>query len=763
MSEMLAHALDYAARGLPVFPCNPSAIKPYSKRPLTEHGFKDASTDPEQIKAWWTKWPAALIGGRMGRDAGLFGIDPDVPKEEGDPDGLASWHALVAEHGGIPHTHSHESPSGGLHVLFRWDDTHPVTNREGSLPAGINVRGEGGYLIFPPSKLADGKAYRLADEFDYWNFAEAPGWLLELIETKLEKPVDISTHVPAEAPRAAGSHDRYVAAAVEKECQAVLQEPKGGRNNRLNTAAFNLGTIVGAGALTSSYAVSRLLDAAKGAGLVAQDGQRAVMATIESGMTSGAQRPRKMPEPRAPLAQRAQAKSHASNDVAPGNVGNDLLTEDEAAFRFAETYNDRLRYCHDHGAWFEWTGSIWKRNGTGLAFHWARELARKLAAEEPDKTRITASKAAFAAAVERFARSDPAFAVTSDYWDRDPFLLGTPNGTVDLRTGALRPSDPKDGITKTTAVAPSKTADCPHWLRFLDETTGADAEMVRFLQQWAGYSLTGDTREHALCFVFGGGGNGKSVYLNVTSGVIGDYATTAAMETFISSGGDKHPTDLAMLRGARLVTASETEEGRQWAESRIKQLTGGDKISARFMRQDYFTFLPSFKLTIIGNHKPVLRNIDDAARRRFNLVPFTRTPAKPDRQLEEKLKAEWPGILRWMIAGCLDWQANGLARPSSVVEATKAYFEQQDTFAAWIEEECDADPGNNWKWETSAKLFEAWSRYAKNAGEVAGTRKGFADQMQRRGFESSRSHGGTRTYKGVMLRKPADNRQAEAA
>ena len=153
-----------------------------------------------------------------------------------------------------------------------------------------------------------------------------------------------------------------------------------------------------------------------------------------------------------------------------------------------------------------------------------------------------------------------------------------------------------------------------------------------------------------------------------------------------------------MLRGARMVTASETEEGRSWAESRIKQMTGGDPITARFMQKDFFTFQPAFKLTIIGNHKPLLRNVDEAARRRFNLVPFNRMPANVDRQLPEKLREEWPGILRWMIEGCLDWQENGLVRPDSVIRATESYFEDQDLLSQWLAEECDAEPGNNYKY-----------------------------------------------------------------
>jgi putative DNA primase/helicase len=277
--------------------------------------------------------------------------------------------------------------------------------------------------------------------------------------------------------------------------------------------------------------------------------------------------------------------------------------------------------------------------------------------------------------------------------------------------------------------------------------------MIRFLQQWAGYCLTGDTRQHSLVFVFGNGGNGKSVFLNVLTGILADYAKTATMDAFVASHNDRHSTDLAMLHGARLVTASETEEGRQWAEARIKQLTGGDPITARFMRQDNFTFHPQFKLTIVGNHQPILRNVDDAMRRRFNLVPFTRKPERPDRQLEEKLKAEWSEILRWMIEGCLDWQTNGLTRPTGVDDATSAYFSDQDLMAQWLEDECDCEPGNEYKWATSAQLFTSWATYARRAGEEPGSQKSFGAALGKRGFVKSRKPG-DRGYLGIRLKPP---------
>jgi len=370
-----------------------------------------------------------------------------------------------------------------------------------------------------------------------------------------------------------------------------------------------------------------------------------------------------------------------------------LLTEHGVAQAFASRHRDRLRYCHDTGAWFVWNGRRWRQDKTKRAFDWARRLAAELSSDREFKTKAITGKAAFASAVERLAQADRSIACTMDKWNPDAFLLGTPDGTVDLRTGILMPAKQTDFITKLTAVGPSATADCPLWLAFLGQATAGDRDLIAFLRRWCGYVLTGDTREHALLFIYGPGGNGKSVFINTVQRVVGEYCRTASMDTFTASHGDKHPTDLAMLQGARMVVATETEEGRAWAESRIKQMTGGDMIAARFMRQDFFEYRPAFKLTIAGNHKPVLRNVDDAARRRFNIVPFVHRPADPDRELEKKLEAEWPGILRWMVDGCLDWLANGLKPPSAVREATDEYFQSQDIIGRWLCERCIIDPG----------------------------------------------------------------------
>lgn len=423
-----------------------------------------------------------------------------------------------------------------------------------------------------------------------------------------------------------------------------------------------------------------------------------------------------------------------------------IVSEGAIADAFGRQHRARLRFDHHAGKWFLWDGIRWRREETKLAYRWAHQKARVIAADkEKAAVIVSAGKAAFAAGVERIAQSDRAFAVTSEIWDADPWLLGTPGGTVDLRTGEFRPAAREDYITKLTAVAPADAVDCPQWLAFLHQTFAGDAGLIRFLQQWHGYSLTGSTREHALLFGHGHGGNGKTVLLNTISNIMGDYCRTAAMDTFTAAKHDRHPTELAALVGARMVCASETEEGRAWSEVRIKQLTGGDRIAARHMRQDFFEFTPQFKLIVIGNNVPELHNVDDAARRRLNIVPFTQKPPVIDRNLEQKLRAEWPGILRWAIVGCLDWQKNGLIRPDAVAASTAEYFNEQDLLGQWIEERCvqTDDDGGQAK-DTVASLMASWRNYAKAHGEDVWSSRRFVTSMRKRGFRPIRDVAGLR-------------------
>jgi putative DNA primase/helicase len=412
------------------------------------------------------------------------------------------------------------------------------------------------------------------------------------------------------------------------------------------------------------------------------------------------------------------------------------FSDEALALRFAQRHAGDLRYVAAWSKWVQWTGSYWRFDDTKLAFDLSRKVCREAAAEcNKDKIASNLASAKTVAAVERLALADRRIAATVDQWDADPWLLNTPDGVIDLQIGQRRPHRAEDYQTKITAVGPG--GGCPRFLAFLERITGGDGELVAYLQRVLGYALTGLTREHALFFGYGTGANGKSVLLSTVSGLLGDYHKTAPIETFTASNADRHPTDLASLRGARIVTATETEEGRRWAESRIKQLTGGDTVAARFMRQDFFEYRPAFKLVIAGNHKPSLRSVDEAIRRRFHLIPFSITipPEERDADLPEKLKAEWPGILAWLIEGCLEWQTDGLRPPTAVLEATEAYLSAEDSIAAWIEDKCERSAA---AWESLANLFASWSVWANAAGEASGTMRKLGQTLETRGFFSSR-------------------------
>ena len=420
----------------------------------------------------------------------------------------------------------------------------------------------------------------------------------------------------------------------------------------------------------------------------------------------------------------------------------DQLSEDRIASLFSEQYQDTLKFCHSAGKWYFWNGDIWEQKTAKYAQSLIRVFVRHLTGGRKEYCR-----AAKFAAVEQLLKESAEHSVQATYWDKDPYLLGAHKYTIDLKDGTFLRPDPAHALTKTTRV--SLLAGPPTtWLQFLNDATKGDQELIRYIQQICGYALTGSTKEQALFFIYGPGGNGKSVFLNTISGILGDYARAASMETFTVSKHDRHPTEIAMLQGKRLVTASETEEGKAWAEARIKQLTGSEPVPARYMKQDFFEFVPQFKLIIVGNHAPQLRSVDDAIRRRFNILPFIHKPTKPDRDLEAKLRHEWPEILNWMVEGCLDWQANGLVRPAVVAEATDTYFEEQDLFSQWLEDCCECENGYR---EQTNVLFRNWSHYAERSGEQIGTLKTFCDALKRYGFESRKS-GGIRWRVGLQLR-----------
>jgi hypothetical protein len=305
---LLRAALDYAERGFPVFPCSPKDKRPLVPREIDPHtgspieksgGLYKATTEAQQITTWWTMWPNAMIGVPMGAKAGVWAIDPDAPKEVGGVDGRESLATLQLQHGELPTTHTHLTPGGGKHMLFRWRDDKPITNREGALKRrGINVRGEGGYLIFPPSQFFDGKHYEVEEEFYSFHFADAPDWLYGLILAQPEPKISELALATVRRPERheSADHSAYAEAALDGEIDELSTTFKGDRNNQLNNSAVSLGTLVAAGLLDEGRVVEGLISACAANGLLQEDGRSRCMATIKSGLSYGLQHPRSIQE-----------------------------------------------------------------------------------------------------------------------------------------------------------------------------------------------------------------------------------------------------------------------------------------------------------------------------------------------------------------------------------------------------------------------------------------------------------------------------------
>jgi putative DNA primase/helicase len=376
---------------------------------------------------------------------------------------------------------------------------------------------------------------------------------------------------------------------------------------------------------------------------------------------------------------------------------------------------------HRQKRWYVEKDGIWEVDEIGQTFRDAQEICKAAGG----RTFETLKKVK---AVEELARNAPGVGVTTDIFDRSPYVLGTPAGHVDLHTGRPMAPDPSLYITMSTSVAPDESCAIPMWTAFLNQVTCGDAGVIRVLQQWCGYSLTGDTSEQKLAFVYGAGGNGKGVLMRTIADILGTYAHRAKPVTFAT--GERHPTEIAAMRGKRFVYCSETERGQTWAAGLIKDITGGDKLRARFMRQDEFEFQPEFKLIVSGNDEPQIESVDQAMRRRFFVIPFDRQfeGSNQDPHLGEKLRREWPGILWWMIQGCLDWQQHGLVLPERVRTATERYFERQDVFTQWLEEHAVRGVGLQ---ELNTRVFQSWEKFAKACGEPPGTNKTFSATLNK--------------------------------
>jgi P4 family phage/plasmid primase-like protien len=453
------------------------------------------------------------------------------------------------------------------------------------------------------------------------------------------------------------------------------------------------------------------------------------------------------------------------------------LTDVGNAERLLERYGEHLRYAPLWHRWLVYDGIRWVPDADECRVRaCAKETVRQMARDalglldgDPTGAKALFGHAARCEAAGRLAamvtvaQSFAQVWVTPDELDADPWLLNCRNGTVDLRTGARRPHRPADLLTKLAPVDYDPAAACPRWERFIAEVTCDDRELAEYIRRAIGHSLTGDVSEQAVYFPYGKGSNGKSTLLNTVKAAAGEYAMQAKDDLLLVKRGESHPTELADLYRRRLVVSTEVEDGRRLAEALVKQLTGGERIRARRMREDFWEFDPTHKVWVAANHKPEIRGTDFAIWRRIRLIPFDATfydrpedvpagqpPRLKDATLADTLRTELPGVLAWAIRGCVAWRQDGITVPGRVHQATAQYREEMDVLAAFLEDRCEGLPQAS---APASALYQAYDAWCGTNGEKAESQRKFGDRLSERGYGKSRDPSTGRIVRlGVRLR-----------
>jgi P4 family phage/plasmid primase-like protien len=719
--QNLESALQHAKAGYAVFPARPC------KRPYISDWQKLATTDAQTIRNWWKLYPDAAPGIPTGRKNNLVVLDVD---RKNGKDGFEGLRSMGLELENLP-IQQCKTPSNGAHFYFTWVDG--INNSASHLPSGIDVRGEGGYVLASGAVIAAGE-YKAGSQSLVNDLIGLSDWPEILMP---------QSHEPSPNRR---SGNRIPLETLDDALMAIPNTNPDRDWWASIGFALHFETDGSERGLALWHRWSSLYEGydEEHTGKLWESCQRKT-GDVRTGKTILAE------------AARHGWREHNA-DVQFDETGRKYKLDEDGIIRaFTDKHLGNLCYDHNAGRWFKFDGNVWRKEDTKLAHHYARELATSIAETDPKQKALR--KVNSWEAIERGARTVREFAVVSEKWDQNPYLLGTPGGTLDLKTGELRPSNPEEYISRLTGTFPIPLAEfeqsvhCPEWMNFLNAALGEDEQAIRFLQQWGGYCLTGDTKEQKLLFIYGVGKSGKSTTLNTLADILGEYAIAMASETLTLRKHDAHPEEIARLHGPRLAWASETEQDKRWAENRIKSMTGGDTLTGRFMRGNTFEFTPSFKLTIVGNHAPSLSNVDDALKRRFLILPFNNPPEKVDLDLHAKLRHEHPGILSWFVQGCLDWQKNGLLIPDLAREATDSYFSNQDTFGLWLEECCNIGESESTK---MSDIWESWNSFAHKHGESPGSKqRAFPEILQQRGFKRIRYNCSIRGrgYQGLSLKK----------
>lgn len=718
LSPMLCQALKLAKANCPVLPlfepvgrncsCGDSNCSRIGKHPRVPNGVHDATTNPDLLRDWWSRWPEANIGLATGSASGLTVIDIDGPRGY-DTLAALTGRAFSAPSASIIRT------GRGVHVFYR-TGTMPIPNMR--LGDAVDLRGDRGYVVAVGSRHASGRYYRHSS----WGVKHPtrlkpdipPPWLRAILDNRL--PSSIVTATPKV------SSDAYFEAALNGELDRLRQAPEGERNNTLNRCAFRLAQLINGGAIDWNTVRMQLMIAAHGIGL----GESEASSTIESGFKAGQM------EPRPIVLTSGLYNSPVVSDPIVEELAKLGETDADNARRLARRYENQLA-CTPGSGYLIYDGKRWVRDKQSTRVGFAEETARAIALEAAFLTdpREKASRAACATRSLSKGALDRMIDVAQyrlmkrdELFDTDDFVLNVENGTLDLREGSLRRHSSSDWLTKLAPVRYDPAATCPTFEGFLDRALKGDAELISYVQKAIGYTLTGLTGEQIFFFPFGPGSTGKSTLVNVIRELMGDYGIHASTDTFTAKQHDNGiPADLARLKGARMVTAVEVNWSRQIDEARVKALTGGDPITARHLYRDFFEFQPACKLWFVANDLPGVRGTAEAFWRRVHLIPFDVIIPKEERddRLVERLKAEAEGILAWAVRGCLAWQKDGLSPPEAVRRGIEGWQRKADHVARFFNDELILDQENTTPAAEVYHRYEGWCR--KNGEKPLDTRK----------------------------------------
>lgn len=742
MKDMVDVALEYAGKGWKVFPvhypvfvegqpvrcsCGKADCGSLAKHPATPHGLKDATDDPEQIKRWWAKNPFWNVGIVTGEASNLIVIDVD----QHDADGIDTWKKLEAKWGEVV-TRTARTGGNGLHNLF----THPgvrIGNRTAALP-GIDVRGDGGYIVAPGSVHASGNEYGWLNDNAV---IPMPVWMLDWLIADVyplngEAEESIIESIATKTLSAAALTS-YAQAALDGEVSRVALAGSGKRNDTLNRAAFALGQLVQQDLLNLADVEAALEAACASNGLLQEDAE-ATRKTIASGIKGGMTKPRPKVEPRKADVKPPETDGDEVDPNSPDSRAYLLrapMTDPGNGEAFVFLFGKGMRFCSTNGRWYHWNGARWCQDdqNNSRAYRLMLQTVRRRRDAATVALAVNAEDA-HAKAVFQFAlRSEnlkgitaalnsaknfEGIVVTINQFDSDQQLILAGDTVLNLREWAPAVPRPTDNMTLTMGAAYQEGAGCSRWLSFIEELWPDQPDMWTYVQRAVGYCLTGSTKEHTMFLCVGDGRNGKSTMLNVLRKLLGDYADSAAFATFDADRKGEATNDLADLRGKRLVTVSETNEDKRLDEARVKSVTGGDPVKCRFLFQEHFTYTPTWKLWMAVNHLPVIGGTDNGIWSRLHLIRFEQSfLGREDKDLEAALMRELPGVLNWALEGLKDYRAEGLNPPAFVTSATSNYRKDSDLVQQWVEACCMVSDALTTR---SGSGYESFRTWAENMG-----------------------------------------------